>query len=365
MRIRTIVTCLTIIVLMSSIAMSQVYFAKESFDYPLGTPIDTLMGAASNGWGGGWYKIVTSQLNAMVAADTGLPYDDMNYSVSHAGNHLESIPDPTGTELRYGRLLDKVWPDEAGRTYWVSLIMDVKNATDNATWVGLKLFTGADGELEMFGKGHGLDKYTIGSGWHGSEGPEVSTVSWDTGPVWLVGEIVMSGDAGNDPTYMWISPDPAGPVPDTSLADAVCIRGINEGFDRIRVEFGGTVGDGLQVSFDEIRLGTSWGDVSSFLPTTGITWRHNELPNQFALSQNYPNPFNPSTTIHYTLKGNGKVRLAVYNLMGREAAVLVDGVQNAGEYIVNFNAVGWSSGIYFYRLQTANEVITRKMTLLK
>jgi hypothetical protein len=87
---------------------------------------------------------------------------------------------------------------------------------------------------------------------------------------------------------------------------------------------------------------------------------------EYALRQNYPNPFNPGTTISYTLKSDGKVRLAVYDLMGREVAVLVDGVQAAGRHEVSFSGADLPSGVYFYRIVTANnEVITRRMALIK
>ena len=128
------------------------------------------------------------QANSAVAANTGLPYDELNYTVGNVGNHLESVPAATATEQRYGRRLDKTWPNEAGRVYWISFLMDVKNATDVSTWLGVKLYDGDNGEQEMLGKTHGMDKYTVGSGWHNSAGPEVSGVAWSAGPVWLVGK---------------------------------------------------------------------------------------------------------------------------------------------------------------------------------
>jgi hypothetical protein len=88
-------------------------------------------------------------------------------------------------------------------------------------------------------------------------------------------------------------------------------------------------------------------------------------PGVFALAQNYPNPFNPSTDISYTLKNSGQVRLSVYDILGREVAVLVNDIQAAGQHDVKFSANHLSSGIYFYKLQQANEVITKKMLLLK
>ena len=86
---------------------------------------------------------------------------------------------------------------------------------------------------------------------------------------------------------------------------------------------------------------------------------------EYALEQNYPNPFNPTTTIRYSLKELGKVSLRVYDVMGREVKVLVDGVQGAGEYSVVMDATGLSSGVYVYQLRAGGYVFTRKMMLVK
>jgi len=85
----------------------------------------------------------------------------------------------------------------------------------------------------------------------------------------------------------------------------------------------------------------------------------------FALKQNYPNPFNPSTTISYSLQKQSEVKISVYDLLGHEVAVLVDGVQTAGNHDVQFDGANLASGMYFYKLQTAGQVFTRKMTLIK
>jgi len=88
-------------------------------------------------------------------------------------------------------------------------------------------------------------------------------------------------------------------------------------------------------------------------------------PAKFDLEQNYPNPFNPSTTIKYSIIKTGKVKLAVYDILGREVLVLADEVKESGFYEVNFDASYLSSGVYFYRLVTENYVSTKKMLLLK
>jgi hypothetical protein len=86
---------------------------------------------------------------------------------------------------------------------------------------------------------------------------------------------------------------------------------------------------------------------------------------EYALEQNYPNPFNPTTTIRYSLKETGKVSVRVYDVMGREVKVLVDGVQGAGEYSVVMDATGLSSGVYVYQLRVGGLLLTRKMVLVK
>ena len=90
-----------------------------------------------------------------------------------------------------------------------------------------------------------------------------------------------------------------------------------------------------------------------------------ELPNTFLLLQNYPNPFNPVTNIEYTLPVKSEVSLIIYNLLGMKVAQLTDGIQNAGIHSVSWDASKVASGIYFYRIQTADFIQTKKMVLLK
>ena len=88
-------------------------------------------------------------------------------------------------------------------------------------------------------------------------------------------------------------------------------------------------------------------------------------PEQYLLGQNYPNPFNPSTTIAYELPRAGIVSLKVFDVMGREAAVLAEGEEDAGHHSVVFNAQTLSSGIYFYQLRFDGRSETMRMHLLK
>ena len=90
-----------------------------------------------------------------------------------------------------------------------------------------------------------------------------------------------------------------------------------------------------------------------------------ELPQQVTLEGNYPNPFNPTTTLAFTLNQPQPVRLAVYDVLGREVAVLVDGVMTAGRHEATFEAAHLASGMYLYQLQTSSQVLTRTMMLVK
>jgi hypothetical protein len=89
------------------------------------------------------------------------------------------------------------------------------------------------------------------------------------------------------------------------------------------------------------------------------------VPASVSLAQNYPNPFNPSTEIQYSLEAAARVRLSVFDLAGREAAVLEDGMRGAGEHRLSFSAAGLSSGVYICRLETDAGVVTRRMVLQK
>lgn len=93
-------------------------------------------------------------------------------------------------------------------------------------------------------------------------------------------------------------------------------------------------------------------------------WGQNP-PTQLRLHQNFPNPFNPVTRIRYEVPYASDVNIKVYNILGQEIATLAYGLHSAGSYAVTFNASSLASGVYVYRLQTSNRILTNKMVLTK
>jgi hypothetical protein len=85
----------------------------------------------------------------------------------------------------------------------------------------------------------------------------------------------------------------------------------------------------------------------------------------FELSQNYPNPFNPTTEINFEIPKSEFVSLKIYNILGKEVAVLVNEEKRSGSYNIRFNGNELSGGVYFYRLQAGKNISTKKMIILK
>ncbi len=85
----------------------------------------------------------------------------------------------------------------------------------------------------------------------------------------------------------------------------------------------------------------------------------------FQLMQNYPNPFNPSTTIEFSVPRTGNVRLALYDELGKECAVLLDQAMESGSYSYRLNASTLPSGVYYYRIQSAGSSLVKQFLLLK
>ena len=89
------------------------------------------------------------------------------------------------------------------------------------------------------------------------------------------------------------------------------------------------------------------------------------IPDAFALKQNYPNPFNPSTTIKFSLPVQTQLKINIYNMLGELVRTISEGMYEAGYYNIIFDAAGFSSGTYIYRLESNNFTDTKKMILIR
>jgi hypothetical protein len=212
----------------------------------------------------------------------------------------------------------------------------------------------------------------------GTIGSTASSISWAAGPpfpsvpkaylggvavgdrFYIVGGNNSIGSISSDTVLFWgiaagtwtplASPKPA---PAHNIQAAVTFHLVG---DTAKIFApGGSSGTGTTLNFDVIACGPT---------VTGIAPKM-EIPTQYSLSQNYPNPFNPTTTIKYALPHPGNVTLVVYDLLGREIAVLVNEYKQAAYHSVSFNAAPLSSGVYLYRITVGDFVDTKKMLLVK
>jgi hypothetical protein len=120
----------------------------------------------------------------------------------------------------------------------------------------------------------------------------------------------------------------------------------------------------LAISSNNIFAGTSngvWRRPLSDFGLTGVEDEENNLPTSFSLQQNYPNPFNPTTTINYSIPQTRFVKISIYDMLGREVAVLVNEDKSAGNYSIIFNGSNLTSGVYLYRMQAGGFVETKKL----
>ena len=113
---------------------------------------------------------------------------------------------------------------------------------------------------------------------------------------------------------------------------------------------------------------SSNGDVIKIADTLNVLTGVNgnlSIPESFSMSQNYPNPFNPATNIKYSIPQNTFVRIAIFDVLGREVSAPVNEFKQAGNYEVNFNASDLCSGIYYYKINAGSFTDTKKMILIK
>jgi len=106
-----------------------------------------------------------------------------------------------------------------------------------------------------------------------------------------------------------------------------------------------------------------WYQASNLI--TSVEQVTEQLPQEFRLDQNYPNPFNPTTTIRFALPRPSSVKLTLFDILGREVAILVDEKFQPGEYNVVLDAKSLTSGVYVYRIDAEGFSDIKKLMILK
>jgi len=123
--------------------------------------------------------------------------------------------------------------------------------------------------------------------------------------------------------------------------------------------------DGTQGGLNISNIGSYNDTIISFTLGTPTVIQNSTVPISYRLEQNFPNPFNPLTTIRYSVAKASPVRIEIYDILGKKAATLVNLFQSAGEYEVSWNAGGFPSGVYFYRIKSGDFTDTKTMILAK
>ncbi len=130
--------------------------------------------------------------------------------------------------------------------------------------------------------------------------------------------------------------------------------GVPSGLYTIRVQGNGPNGTPVHVRTLTVNVGA-----------VAINNNNTNIPEKFFLYQNYPNPFNPTTKIRFDLARSGNVKLAIYDISGRQVAEIVNANYAAGEYSFDYSAENLATGVYFYKLETPDYTSIKKMILVK
>jgi hypothetical protein len=173
--------------------------------------------------------------------------------------------------------------------------------------------------------------------------------------------------ATNDSAKIWINPDAStfGKTPPAPSAVSVNAATDLTGAARFVIRQDADTTTAF-CEMDELRLGTSWADVTQAISATNVVEEIDGLaPRTFSLEQNYPNPFNPSTAIRFSVASSGHVSLNVTDVLGRQVASLVDEILTPGTYSVQWNASSVPSGVYFYTVRSGGMLSTKRMILAK
>jgi len=288
----------------------------------------------------------------------------------------------------YVDVVDDMVYQTSGSNYWMNDCFDAKidpdanvNVTSEVFCFAMTCMDSADIDASIYA-GVGNIVETVGGGWTGTERPTSEDyaraltgdgyilecrLKWEwvatssKGPIYpgvgdMYGFAVSihdndNGASARDNSIEWAA----------NLVDAVWNNCTNMGYIELLADH--------KINYVPESLidpSISYPDPQIYIPTIiDAVSPNSAIVKNFSLSRNYPNPFNPATTISYTLGKQSAVKLSVCDLRGHEVATLVNGIRPVGTHTVQFDGSNLTSGIYFYKLQAADQVITRKMMLIK
>jgi photosystem II stability/assembly factor-like uncharacterized protein len=266
---------------------------------------------------------------------------------------------------------------------------------NGANWTATGLNPGYISFLAISPNGaSGTNLYAIG----GSKIPSHLFLSTDNGTNWISLNYMLSGPLVVSGSNLFAGSLYGGV--ELSTNDGTSWAAVNDGLTNTYVGALAVSGANLFIGtwggvFLSTNNGTNWNSVSDGLTDSVVTaltisssylyagtrngaWKRplsemitavhpvsDELPKIFNLEQNYPNPFNPVTTINYQLPNQSHVTLKIFDVLGREVATLVNGIEQPGYKTVNFSASKLASGVYYYRIQVGSFIETKKLLLLK
>ncbi|MBN2166221.1 MAG: DUF5110 domain-containing protein [Marinilabiliaceae bacterium] len=318
----------------------------EPFDYELNNELNGL-GEAGNGWGSSWVLYEGSSANMTIGSSSA-------YSgLTTKGNRL--IGNLASAEgLRASRTIEPRFED-SGDDIWLSFLLQINNPSSLAnSWQGISLFNSSD-ERVLIGKDWGKSQL-------GFVGNNTSSILSETSAFtgkqdWLVFKIETSGDATNEKAYLWINPSPD-TEPDVNSAGASGQVQINSGFDKIVCHLGNTAG--ISCSYDEIRLGYSFDQVSQ----TGTGTIVNPLEMKEEYCQFSYDTDKKAVVISSCSSSESDAQLKIINMNGiccyRGTIHLEEGVHTQS---INLNSNTLQHGIYILILVKDTETYSHKILL--
>ncbi|HAY32888.1 MAG TPA: YCF48-related protein [Ignavibacteria bacterium] len=313
----------------------------------------------STNFGANWYRITnindgynlyhmefTNEIVGYIASESGVILKSTNsgdswfsldspYPFAQAFNGLSFLDINTGHVVGYGLTFGSpIVRTTDGGMSWIRYL----NPTQTPLY-SVKMF---NYDIGLIGDNYGLLRTSNGGvNWIETSVPAsfCTDISFPTSKIaYAVGSnIIKSTDSGINWTEQQI--------PTTEYFNGVCFINENTGY---AVGQNGTI------------LKTTSGGIVDIEPLS------NNVPDKYILYQNYPNPFNPKTVINYELRVTSKAMLKVFDVLGTEVAELVNEKQYAGSYSVEFNGIGFASGVYYYSIYLNGSLFeTKRMVLLK